>query len=184
MKSLEKHGVVPDVIDVIPESVLLVKYPSGAEVDKGNVLKPREVKDKPTLTWPCKEGALYTVIMTDPDAPSRSEPKFGEWLHWTVVNVPGNDVAKGDVVAEYVGSGPPQGTGLHRYVLLAFLQPAGPISTDEPQMTGRGDGGKHRPKNKVREFAKKYNLGAPVAANFYQAEWDDYVPELYTQLKG
>ncbi len=37
---------------------------------------------------------------------------------------------------------------------------------------------------KIRNFAKKYNLGDPVAANFYQAEWDDYVPKLYEQLSG
>ena len=37
---------------------------------------------------------------------------------------------------------------------------------------------------KIRDFAKKYNLGEPVAGNFYQAEWDDYVPKLYEQLSG
>ena len=37
---------------------------------------------------------------------------------------------------------------------------------------------------KIRDFAKKYNLGEPIAGNFYQAEWDDYVPKLYEQLSG
>ena len=35
-----------------------------------------------------------------------------------VVNIPGGDVSKGEVCAEYVGAGPPKGTGLHRYVIL------------------------------------------------------------------
>ncbi|KAF8414558.1 hypothetical protein L210DRAFT_3434826, partial [Boletus edulis BED1] len=26
----------------------------------------------------------YTLVMTDPDAPSRSDPKMGEWRHWLV----------------------------------------------------------------------------------------------------
>lgn len=47
----------------------------------------------------------------DPDAPSRKEPKFREWHHWLVGNIPGGDVKKGDTLSEYVGSGPPQGTG-------------------------------------------------------------------------
>lgn len=36
----------------------------------------------------------------------------------------------------------------------------------------------------IRKFAAKYNLGDPVAGNFYQAQWDDYVPKLYAQLDG
>lgn len=37
---------------------------------------------------------------------------------------------------------------------------------------------------KIREFAKKYLLGEPLAGNFYQAMYDDYVPTLYKQLSG
>lgn len=28
-----------------------------------------------------------------------------------VVNIPGNDVSKGDTLSEYIGAGPPEGTG-------------------------------------------------------------------------
>ena len=35
-----------------------------------------------------------------------------------MMNIPGNDVSQGEVCAEYVGAGPPKGTGLHRYVQL------------------------------------------------------------------
>lgn len=70
------------------------------------------MKDAPTITWPTEEGALYTVVMTDPDAPSRADPKFREWRHWVVVNVPGTDVSKGLVYAPYIGSGPPKDTGM------------------------------------------------------------------------
>ena len=61
--------------------------------------------------------------MTDPDAPSRSKPVGREWVHWVVGNIPGNDVAKGDHLKGYVGSGPPKGTGKHRYVLALYKQP-------------------------------------------------------------
>lgn len=33
-------------------------------------------------------------------------------------------------------------------------------------------------------FAEKYNLGDPIAGNFYQAEYDEYVPILHAQLSG
>lgn len=61
---------------------------------------------------------LRSFFTVDPDAPSRADPKWGEWRHWLVVNIPGCEVSKGEVLSVYIGSGPPQGTGLHRYVFL------------------------------------------------------------------
>lgn len=148
----------------------------------GNELTPTQVQNIPiSVSWPHEPGALYTLCLTDPDAPSRQNPKYREWHHWLVVNIQENNVSSGKTLSEYVGSGPPKGTGLHRYVFLAFKQP-GPLSPDEKFRTNRS--GEGRGCFKIREFAKKYNLGNPVAGNFYQAEWDDYVPKLYEQLSG
>ncbi|CAH1155348.1 unnamed protein product [Phaedon cochleariae] len=181
VRSMEKHGVVPDVVDVAPEQVIEVSYPSGAKVEHGNVLTPTLVKDVPTVKWEADKSAFYTVCMTDPDAPSRKEPKFREWHHWLVGNVPGSDVGKGEVLSQYVGSGPPQGTGLHRYVFLVYKQ-NGKLTFDEKRLTNTsGDG---RGGFSIRKFASKYNLGQPIAGNLYQAEFDDYVPILYKQLGG
>lgn len=47
---------------------------------------------------------------------------LGPVLHWLVRNIPGNDIKKGEVIAEYRGSGPPEGTGLHRYIFLLYEQ--------------------------------------------------------------
>ena len=57
----------------------------------------------------CCPLLLYDVA--DPDAPSRADPKFREWHHWCVANIPGADISKGEVLSEYVGAGPPKGTG-------------------------------------------------------------------------
>ena len=43
----------------------------------------------------------------------------------------GNDISNGTVLSDYVGSGPPKGTGLHRYVWLVYEQ-EGPLKCDEP----------------------------------------------------
>jgi len=40
----------------------------------------------------------------------------------------------------------------------------------------------NRDKFSINKFALKYNLGTPVAGNFYQAQYDDYVPILYQQF--
>lgn len=50
--------------------------------------------------------------LPDPDAPSRKDPKYREWHHWLVGNIPSNKVSQGEALSEYVGSGPPKGTGM------------------------------------------------------------------------
>ncbi|XP_016057102.1 PREDICTED: phosphatidylethanolamine-binding protein 1 isoform X3 [Miniopterus natalensis] len=104
-----------------------------------------------------------------------------EWHHFLVVNMKGNDISSGTVLSDYVGSGPPKGTGLHRYVWLVYEQDK-PLKCDEPILSNRS--GDNRGKFKVAAFRKKYQLGSPVAGTCYQAEWDDYVPKLYEQLSG
>lgn len=69
-----------------------------------NTLTPSQVTDKPTVTYDADPNGLYTLIMTDPDAPSRDMPLFREFVHWVVVNIPGAEVNKGTTVADYVGA--------------------------------------------------------------------------------
>ncbi|KAH9388565.1 Phosphatidylethanolamine-binding protein 1 [Tyrophagus putrescentiae] len=181
-RTMEAHQVVKDVIDNPPLHVAEVKYGSGVEMKLGNELTPTQVQNVPTsISWPAESGDLFTVVITDPDAPSRQQPKYREWHHWLVVNIPGNDISKGDTLSEYIGAGPPKGTGLHRYVFLAYKQ-NGKINPDEKRLTNRS--GEGRANFKIRDFAKKYGLGEPVAGNFYQAEFDDFVPKLYEQLSS
>ncbi|KAF7279648.1 hypothetical protein GWI33_006880 [Rhynchophorus ferrugineus] len=176
---MEKEKVVPDVIDQTPKAVAEVAFKGGVKANMGNVLTPTQVKDAPTIQWPVEPDSLYTLCMTDPDAPSRTNPKFREWQHWLVGNIPGNEISKGDVLSAYVGAGPPKGSGLHRYVILIYKQ-KGKISFSEPKIPNTsGDG---RPKFSIKKLAEKYDFDGPIAGNFFQAEWDDYVPKLYKQL--
>ena len=76
-------------------------------------------------------------------------------------------------------------TGLHRYVFLMFKQPGGKQAFPGlDTIDNKTSGG--RAKHNVRAFIKKYGMDSPdalVAGNFYQAEYDDYVPKLMAQLK-
>lgn len=127
---MDAGGIIPDIIDTKPGTVAKVVYPGDVKVELGKELTPTQVKDTPEVTWEADDNSLYTLLMVDPDAPSRQEPSYREALHWLVINIPGNKVSKGQVVAEYFGSGPPEGTGLHRYVFLVFKQEEN-ISTDK-----------------------------------------------------
>lgn len=181
--SMEKESVVPDVIAVAPKEIAKITYPSGSVVDQGNELTPTNVKDVPKVEWNADQEAFYTLCMTDPDAPSRAEPKYREWHHWLVGNILGSDISTGETLSEFVGSGPPKGTGLHRYVYLIYKQ-KGKLTFDEKRFPNNKGDGAGRECFSISNFAKKYDLGNPVAGNFYQAQWDDYVPKLYEQLAG
>ncbi len=100
------------------------------------------MKEQPSVKWTAEPNSYYTLIMTDPDAPSRAEPTYREWNHWLVVNIPGDKLSEGEIRSEYVGAGPPQGTGLHRYVFLVLKQRAKGLFSDIPHL--KNDSAKNR----------------------------------------
>ena len=105
-----------------------------------------------------------------------------EFKHWLVVNVPGSNIAEGDTLTAYVGSGAPKGTGLHRYVLLVYKQD-GVIDVSNEKRVGNNTR-EGRPKFSIQAFADQHGLGAPIAGNMFMAQYDDYVPTVHKQLSG
>ncbi|KAJ4432019.1 hypothetical protein ANN_20633 [Periplaneta americana] len=149
-EAMEKNGVVPDVIPSAPPEALEITY-GAAKVNLGSELTPTEVKDVPEVKWDADDGAYYVLCMTDPDAPSRTEPKNREWRHWLVGNIPGNKVEQGETLSAYVGSGPPKGSGLHRYVFLVYKQPS-KLTFDEPRVSNRS------PRKSIRQASVQLNI--------------------------
>ncbi|KAL1460502.1 hypothetical protein WDU94_012479, partial [Cyamophila willieti] len=164
-ESMEANQVVPEVISKAPQDTLQVSYNDGhLKAELGNELKPDDLKAAPQVSWNADASSYYTLVMTDPDAPSRKDPKAREWRHWLVVNIPGSDIAKGHTITEYAGPTPPKGTGLHRYVLLVYKQPK------ELDFAESKESNWPRKSFSVQKFAEKYNLQDLVAGNFYQAQ--------------
>lgn len=83
------------------------------------------------MSWRAEDGAHYTLIMIDPDAPSRRIHLLREVRHWLVMNIPGSSVENGDEVIGYRGVGAPRFTGLHRYIFFVYKQPNGFIDHTE-----------------------------------------------------
>ncbi|CAI5472369.1 unnamed protein product [Closterium sp. Yama58-4] len=120
-EALAKGKVIGDVLDdFVPSLDIKVKY-GGREVRNGDELTPSEAAEAPyvELAGRHENGDLYTLVMSDPDAPSPDNPVAAEWLHWLVVNIPGAATlphsSAGDLLTEYKGPTPPM--GMHRYVL-------------------------------------------------------------------
>eukprot|EP00057_Strongylocentrotus_purpuratus_P033939 XP_793340.3 PREDICTED: protein D3 [Strongylocentrotus purpuratus] len=169
-------GVVPEVIDVAPPLRAEVVFPSGVSCDFGKELTPTQVKDMPHITFPAEEGALYTIIMTDWDA----SESVREIHHFMMVDVSNGDSKTGTVCSEYIGSGAPEGTGLHRYCFLIYKQPSGfkPAGPHRPYSRER------RIKFCLKRYATENNLGDPVAGNLFRAQYDDWVPKQKAALEA
>lgn len=117
--------------------------------------------------------------MVDPDVPSHWNRSLAEVIYWTVVNIVGNNIVDADVLFDYIGSLPFDGSKLHRYIFLVYRQ-LSTIVFDETRVAANC--GRNRVRASSKEFVRKYKLGQPIAGNFYQAQYDDYVPILYGQL--
>ncbi|XP_055303786.1 protein D1-like [Sitodiplosis mosellana] len=177
-KAFTDNEIVPDILNASPKKIINVSYPSGVTVSLGNELTPTQVKDVPQVSWKAENGAYYTLLMTDPDAPSRVSPTFREVRHWLIFNILESDITSGEEVFEYRGSGPPKGTNLHRYIFLVFKQP-GIIQHTEPHVSNKSRA--NRFMTSVSELLKKYNLGDPEFGNFFQAQYDAYVDIIQAQ---
>ena len=119
MEEFKNHQVLPDVIHDLPEQILEVGWPhTNIKAHLGNVVKPSDMKHQPYVRWDAEPHSYYTLIMVDPDAPERKSPKYKEWQHWLVVNIPENTVSQGDEKTAFMGAGPPKETGFFFFHLL------------------------------------------------------------------
>jgi len=152
------------VSPIIKRATLKIKYPNGIEVKGGNELTPGNVTDAPAVDWVPEADTLYTLTLTDPDALPNTPFQF---VHWFIGNIPGNSIAQGQVITSYLGSNPPAGTGLHRYIFSLYRQP-GTVDYDEEKT--RYTNVEDR-KQFPLSFATKFNL-ALAAGNYFEAQHD------------
>ncbi|OTA91297.1 hypothetical protein M434DRAFT_397318 [Hypoxylon sp. CO27-5] len=189
---LEKADIFPTVIDkFLPSFLLDAEWPSGERTELGNTVPVGKVQDEPAIIVhrgsqshsdtsgnKGNSNVTYTITITDPDAPSRDNPKWSEFCHFiatgikfpisessTTVNLSGLE----DIMP-YKPPGPPPKTGKHRYVFLLFAPTNG--TTDPLHLTKPGDRkhwGTGKQRHGVRDWAKENGL-EPVAANFIYAQ--------------
>ncbi|KAK6264820.1 Phosphatidylethanolamine-binding protein - like 6 [Theobroma cacao] len=155
--------VIGDVLDIFTPAAELTVHYSTKQVHNGCDIKPSSAADKPhvRILSPVVSSSLYTLVMVDPDAPTPSEPRLREWLHWIVVDIPeGHDATKGREMVPYMGPQPP--TGIHRYILVLFKQ--------ERATEGGCQLPDARANFSTRQFAAQNSLGLPVAAVYFNSQ--------------
>lgn len=175
--------------------MLTVTYDKKNEVALGNTLSVKDTQSlpefhitfnpdgnpDPTILGTAAESATFTLALTDPDAPSKTDKDYSEYLHYLVtgikVKAPSSDDPAAGIAARlavenahtlmpYMGPGPPAKTGKHRYVFV-LLRETGATPTkfegDRPRW------GADKPSKGLDLYAKKHGL-IPVAINFFYAQ--------------
>lgn len=137
-----------------------MEWSSDKYAELGNTLKPKKLHDAPDILLsrpPSSEDACvsftnnvtYTITISDPDAPSRDDPKWSEMCHWIATGLVVPDDTNSSCsssltlpltslqdVMPYYPPGPPEKTGKHRYVFLVFAPANGntePLNLTKPE---------------------------------------------------
>jgi len=172
MSNFKSHRVVPDVLDTWPPHTAVMQYHHHHEANLGNTLAISDTQSQPKVLFPSEKGAMYTVTVVDPDAPSASDPEYRHFLHWLVVNVPGTggdhiDVHQGNTIAAYMGPAPPAKSGPHRYVLVVYKQKG---QLEPTSLMEKVEKMEERMKFDLTGFVGKIPSAELWAGNFFQAE--------------
>ncbi|KAI0148464.1 phosphatidylethanolamine-binding protein [Xylariaceae sp. FL1272] len=132
--SLAKANLVPGAAEsVIPPAscsttILSVKFGDKA-VELGTFFRAGECKEAPTIAFPAEAdappNASYSLILTDPDAPTPDEPKFAFWRHWVVSGLRPSKSDGAVELTKYLGPGPKDDSKPHRYLFLLYREPEG-----------------------------------------------------------
>ncbi|XBW37381.1 hypothetical protein QEN19_002961 [Hanseniaspora menglaensis] len=200
--SLVKDSILTDLfpstansstLNPLKQTLLSVQY-GPHQVSFGNQLTKASTQVLPkfqaALTQPfftankntITDHSSFTLICTDPDAPSRTDKKWSEYCHFIATNLkinvssPANtdnfkiiDDSKFDILVDYQGPAPPKGTGLHRYVWLLYEGALEPKDVENVN-ANRINWGYGTPATGVEKFAADTNLGSLVAVNYFFTE--------------
>ncbi|CAH0386249.1 unnamed protein product [Bemisia tabaci] len=168
-KTFESEKFVPDIFPEPPQELLKVTY-NGVNVSLGGLIPFDLAADPPELIWN-ERDAYYTILMTDPDSPSRADPTEKELEHWVVGNIYKGNISSGQTFAEYEGPLDARvyvnEEGIHRYIISVFEQIGkqnftGLCINNEDILFRGGFNTSH--------FVKEHKLKGPVAATYFTVD--------------
>lgn len=183
--TLLANEIIGDVLDDFEPSYYIdLVYPKYHEtVSLGNDIPVSAVQNRPVFTFHAlnptavdtAKNSTFTLILTDPDAKSRDNPKWSEMCHWILTNLtsptpepppPSPKITKKDgELKGYKPPGPPPKTGAHRYVFVLLQGDSSNIKAPKK----RKHWGYGKVRHGVRDWAAENDL-VVVGANFFFAE--------------
>lgn len=199
INALRENDLIPSVVpeNFAPSVELSVEF-SGKRFTPGEKLTKEETSEEPKISFIDTDDigpngpSSYTLVLVDPDAPSRAEPIYGQWRHWvqsglipvsiqalaTIQSgqedkniaiseasaIPIVEKSKIEAATPYLGPGPRPNSGTHRYTFLLYREPRDGFSLTAADM-GSNEFTQRRSWN-ATEFAVKNGLTL-VGATFF-----------------
>ncbi|KAG1463804.1 hypothetical protein G6F46_002576 [Rhizopus delemar] len=124
-RALKKAEIMPEFVPngFSPSVKLSIVYPNK-KVDLGNFIAPSESVEAPRISFANSDRhSQYTLLLIDPDVPTKEDPSNGPFRHWAVVNIPSSgNLAVAGQLSTYIGPQPPVNSGYHRYIFLLYKQ--------------------------------------------------------------
>ncbi|XP_011495183.1 PREDICTED: 39S ribosomal protein L38, mitochondrial [Ceratosolen solmsi marchali] len=108
------YPIIPLTVDYLYSNDIVPR------VHRGNIIQSYLAKEAPSVKYFSNPNSLWTLLCTTPDG-NFSDPNI-EYCHWFVGNIPGNDVANGEQIIDYLRPIPAQGIGFCRYIFVLYKQ--------------------------------------------------------------
>ncbi|KAN0075233.1 Phosphatidylethanolamine-binding protein PEBP [Tylopilus felleus] len=172
-----QSGLVPVVLPKFtPTALLAVSFKGLGKITIGQAISKEQAVYEPQLSLtPVNASAplrgKYTIVMFDAGPPG-SDQSHGQRRHWLVngATIPASANANMSTVGamtitQYISPNPPVGDGPHRYVVVAFAQPADFLAPAELSQANSGGG-----VFSVMGYVRSTKLGAIVAASYFTCQ--------------
>ena len=183
-------------INSFPSSISLsVVFEDSLEAREGFILPSLKLKKAPKVSYKCRsrgtsysaDSLFFTLVLSDPDCPSRTVHSLRELVHWLVVNIPGDRVSEGSELLTYLPVAPPQDSGLHRYVFMLYKQNG---KMNEDNLTSCKNFFENRVGLNTNHFLTSLRNQdslplldpQPVALEAFLSEWENGVENVYSPM--
>lgn len=157
-----------------PLLTVTANWSSTTKTELGNTLPPSHLQHIPDILATglpsayLPRGIEYVLALTDPDAPSRDDPKWSQVCHWLGTS---QERTVKELV-KYKAPAPPEKTGKHRYVFVVMVPKNETTEAlDLVVPSERKRWGYEEERAGVREFASLNGLKV-IGANFIYSQND------------
>nr|POF12783.1 uncharacterized protein CFP56_09934 [Quercus suber] len=174
IEKLKQAEIIPSVLDTFTTQLSLHVSWQHATAKLGTTISPSEMQKPPSIAFTrpslvkdelAKPPPQLTLALTDPDAPSHSDPRWSQVCHWIATQLdPTSDTLNLTDVMPYKPPGPPPKTGKHRYVFVVLA----PLNGTRERLNLRKpaerfhwgyDDGKGNGRDGLRTWAAEMGLG-------------------------
>ncbi|XP_065220695.1 uncharacterized protein LOC135845795 [Planococcus citri] len=172
-----EHKITPTAVPVPPEGTCHVHFHWG-EPEPGQVV-PEDLDKvaRPTVTWSAKNESLYLMMsycvlnwFDVRDAPEQGRNyTLNEWTEWIIYNVHKQKIYEGSDLYDYQPCPVPKNNTVKHLVIYLIFKQNGTIHIPRPTEINWEE---FHARQTIAGFIKTYNLGTPIAANFYYIRYD------------